>query len=93
MKIDFNDYGNKTIMEMETKYDDKKLKVVISPVIASKLCNLGYPIVKLKPKRGLIFDNHDCNTIFLFEETEEFLRDFNILLEENKNKNRSKYDG
>lgn len=76
-------------MEMETKYDDRKLKVVISPVIASKLCNLGYPIVKLKPKRGLIFDNYDCNTIFLFEETEEFLKDFNRLLEENK---RSKRD-
>lgn len=78
-------------MEIETKYDDRKLKVVISPVIASKLCNLGYPIVKLKPKRGLIFDGYDCNTIFLFEENEDFLRDFNRLLEESKQK-RSKND-
>lgn len=73
-------------MELENKYDNKKLKVVISPLIASKLCDLGYHIVKIKPKRGLIFSENDCNVVFLFEENEEFLLDFNKLLEELKNR-------
>lgn len=60
---------------------DKKLKVVISPVVASKLCDLGHHIVKLKPKRMLEADNYQCNTVFLFEETEEFLKDFYKLTE------------
>ena len=56
--------------------DEKKLKVVISPVVASKLCDLGYHIVKLKPKRVLAADEYNCNIVFLFEETENFLKDF-----------------
>lgn len=73
-------------MELENKYDNKKLKVVISPLIASKLCDLGYYIVKIKPKRGMIFSENDCSVVFLFEENEKFLLDFNKLLEEFKNR-------
>lgn len=67
-------FGGK--MEFETKYDDKKLKIVISPVVASKLCDLGYKIVKIKPKRNIYADDYNCGTVFLFEETPEFLKDF-----------------
>jgi hypothetical protein len=69
-------------MEIENKYDDRKLRVVISPILASKLCNLGHPIVKIKPKRGLVIDNYQCNTVFLFEDTEDFKKDFDRLIKE-----------
>jgi hypothetical protein len=65
-------------MDIENLYDDKNLKVVISPVLAAKLCNIyHYPIVKLRKKR-IINSNNDCgcDTVFLFEATVDFLRDF-----------------
>lgn len=62
---------------METT--EKKLKVVISPAIASKLCEMGFPIVKIKPKRTQDVDSFKCNTVFLFEETESFLKAFTQL--------------
>lgn len=67
-------------------YDNKKLKVVVSPVIASKLCEMGYHIVKIKPKKDVLADEYKCNTVFLFEENEKFLKDFYSLVEEIKNK-------
>lgn len=67
-------------MEIEKyNFDNKKLRVVISPVVASALCNLGYPIVKIKPKRTRDGNEYTCDTVFLFEETEEFMKDFKKL--------------
>ena len=64
--------------------DDRKLKIVISPVIAAKLCNMGFHIVKLKKKKKFYPDGYNCDTVFCFEETEDFLEKFNKLLEEEK---------
>lgn len=60
---------------MEEFKDDRKLKVVISPIVASKLCNMGFHIVKIKPKKAL-YSCEDIGTVFLFEETDEFLKAF-----------------
>lgn len=65
--------------------DEIKLKVVISPAVASKLCDLGYPIVKIKPKRIQDGDNFNCTTVFLFRETDAFLRDFKKLTDTKRN--------
>lgn len=65
--------------------DNRKLKVVIAPVMAARLCNMGYPIVKLKKKKKAFPDDYNCDTVFCFEETEHFLKDFNKLLEEKGN--------
>lgn len=72
---------------MEQKFDDRKLKVVVSPTIASKLCDLGYAIVKIKPKRDLEADEFMCNTVFLFEQTNEFMKDFLRLTKKRKEQN------
>lgn len=69
---------------MRTNFDDRKLRVVISPVIASRLCNLGYSIVKIKQKRDIGLDDYKCNVVFLFEETENFLKDFYKIMDESK---------
>lgn len=68
-------------------YDNKKLKVVVSPVVASRLCDLGYYIVKIKPKKDVHADEYKCNTVFLFEETEKFLDDFYAIVAELKQNN------
>lgn len=69
---------------METKYDYRKLKVVISPSVASMLCEIGYHIVKMKEKRNIEFDNYNCGYVFLFEETDAFLNDFRELIRKRK---------
>ena len=69
----------------DVENENIKLKVVISPLVASRLCDLGYPIVKIKPKRDKFSDNYNCNTVFLFEETKEFLEDFYALANKEKN--------
>lgn len=68
---------------MNNKNDDRNLKIVISPIIASKLCNMGFPIVKIKPKRGTNGEETSA-TIFLFEATKEFLDAFNNLIKDEK---------
>lgn len=68
---------------MEKFTDNRKLRVVISPMVASKLCNMGYPIVKIKPKKSSS-GKVSSETVFLFEETEQFDKDLNELLKETK---------
>lgn len=63
-------------MEIKNIYDDKDLKVIISPSVACKLCDLGHHIVKIKPRRKESEDEHKSETVFLFEKTEEFMKDF-----------------
>lgn len=58
---------------------EKKLRVVISPMVANKLCERGFYIVKIKPKRKPECDDYNCSTVFLFEETEAFLKEFYAL--------------
>jgi len=61
---------------------EKKLKVVISPILACRLCNKGYPILKIKQKRSGDSGSKTNETVFLFEETEEFLKDFYTIMKE-----------
>lgn len=67
---------------MEDYLKDKKLKVIVSPVLAARLCNLGHPILKIKKKRTATGDKNSNETVFLFEETKKFLDDFYKLIKE-----------
>lgn len=50
-------------------------KSVMKPGVARHLLQLGYPIVDIKPKK----ENSDA-TIFLFEATDAFLKDFDNIM-------------
>lgn len=63
--------------------DNRNLKVVISPIVASKLCNMGFHIVKIKPKK-VTYVGEDSGTVFLFEETPEFLNAFYEIVDKTK---------
>lgn len=67
---------------MDDYLKDKKLKVIVSPVLAARLCNLGHPILKIKKKRTATEHKNLNETVFLFEETKEFLDDFYKLIKE-----------
>lgn len=61
---------------------DVVYKCVMDPGIARPLLHLGYPIVDIKPKK------EDPNaTVFLFEVTDAFMKDFKKLKGEAKEKN------
>lgn len=52
----------------------KKEKVIVNPVVAKKLLNMGNPIVDLKPHN----DGSD-KTVFIFEITKKFNNDLDKL--------------
>jgi len=70
------------VAQVEDYLKDKKLKVIVSPVLAARLCNLGHPILKIKKKRTTVENKNLNETVFLFEETKKFLDDFYKLLKE-----------
>ena len=52
-----------------------KTKLIFKFYLARRLCNMGNPIIDIKPDK-----NREGKTIFIFERTEKFERDLTTLL-------------
>ena len=60
---------------------DKNGKIVSDAAIARKLLKDGYRIIDIKPKRG-----HERETIFVFENSGDFIEKMNQYVNERKEK-------
>lgn len=66
---------------MEFKNENKESKLVFDARIARTLCKAGFPIIDIKPLR-----NDPNRTVFVFENTENFQKNYLNIREELKAK-------